>query len=279
MKSEACKRWSPTTGGKIDTFEVVSPSPWSSGGGNYMVELDDSIIITAGQKLKVWNVHTTMCLSTLPLPARAKCLLTLRRKPLSVLVGLENDGGVMELSWRMASLEKVKTWKEHNTYVKCLCELSDGTIVSGSKDIINRWNLDSGECVGRFTGFSSIVRVVRDMNDRKTIASLEDRAIRIWDLLTENCLRRLIVQNESPWGRYYPIPIGLVTLDGTLVSGYGDGSIRVWNSEGKCLRTLPQQSQCDINMNTFTIFELLESGSLVIGGLDAYLEVRDTWMT
>jgi len=263
------KRFSPTAGEILNKFEVNSTKrPYCMAG------LDDDTIVTGGHELKLWNISTNECLDTFSLDSFVTSLMCLRKKASTILVGLENSKEIMELRWRGYNLALVKTWEGHDSNVCSLCELSDGTIVSGSEDThIKRWNANMGNCIGVFVGSSGAIRVLREMKDKRSIASnTGDICIDIWELST--CICRYKIKMNTP-GLCYQMTGFVVMPDGALVSGHPNGFIQVWGDDG--LKSYPPTPQTD--PTRFNSFEVLEGGSLVIGGFMGYLEVRDTWMT
>jgi F-box and WD-40 domain protein CDC4 len=59
--------------------------------------------------------------------------------------------------------------------------------------------------------------------------------VRVWDLSVGVCVRVSTGHRDSIWSL-------AVLPDGSLVSGSGDHSVRVWDSGGDCLHTLKHKS-------------------------------------
>jgi len=264
------KRWSSKSGEVLNQFEVNSTNrPYLIAG------LDDDTIVTGGHELKLWNIHTNECVVTFSLDSFVTSLLCPQKKISTILIGLENSKDIVEFRWRDFRLLLVKTWKGHNSNVCSFCELSDGTVVSGSEDsFIKRWDVNTGNCVGEFVPVvrsNGAIRVLRQMKDSSIASNTGDVWIDIWELTTGDHRYRIKMEPN-----YSDQMTGFVVMsDGALVSMHPIGFIQVWGFEG--LKRYPLTSE--VQTTRFNSFEVLGSGSLVIGGSEGHLEVRDTWMT
>jgi len=258
------QRWSPSTGELLNTY--VGEQSYS------VAELDDDTIVTSDVKgLMVWNKHDSTLIKAVDSSEKVMCLLKLRSRPSSLLAGM-NFGKLVE--WGTDTLEIVGRTEEGHTKghvnytrsVLTMCELSNGTVVSGSMDSsVKGWNMDTKRCIKVFNGHWGAVYSVVELIPSTTIATASvDYTIRIWNVKTAQCLRKMEEHKRHV--------IGLVKMwDGRLVSGSMNESLQVWNADGECVSTLHVPG-CRV-----TSVALLKNGSIVFGG-SGHIEVRETWL-
>eukprot|EP01102_Stenamoeba_stenopodia_P008906 TRINITY_DN2604_c0_g1_i7.p1 TRINITY_DN2604_c0_g1~~TRINITY_DN2604_c0_g1_i7.p1 ORF type:complete len:277 (+),score=59.83 TRINITY_DN2604_c0_g1_i7:108-833(+) len=168
--------------------------------------------------------------------------------------------------------ETLHVLHQHTNYVRCMCELSNGYLVSGSSDeTLNVWDMNTKTVIHTLTGHSEAVLCVIQLkmrgvaDDQILVASGSmDGTIRIWNVTTAQCLR--VLTDHAGNVR------GLVELsDGTLLSASEDKTIREWNiNKGQCISVFKAQYE-------IMCMRLLRDGSIIIGGMDGEVEIRQTW--
>jgi len=123
----------------------------------------------------------------------------------------------------------------HRGCVRCLADLGDDRIASGSWDATIRiWNVSKLTCDQVLEGHRDRVRVLATLDERTFASGSWDRTVRVWRLSGAqwSCLHILHGHTGRVWA--------LLALDGlTLASGSWDAEVRVWSAEhGVCLRQL-----------------------------------------
>ncbi len=223
---------------------------------------DGSTIVSGSwdSNVKVWNLQTGECLRTLEGQTGGVLSVALDTNG-NTLVSCSNDDPHKTIKvWDLARSACLRRLEGHDGRVTSVALSGDGiTLVSGSDDkTIKIWDLRTGACLRtlkdhteevRWAAFNRDESNSNDLNDwttegpvysvalstdRSTVVSSHgDWTIRVWDLRTGACLRRLGDHN----GR-----VSSVALDrggGKLVSASQDKTIKVWDLRtGSCVRTL-----------------------------------------
>jgi F-box and WD-40 domain protein CDC4 len=119
----------------------------------------------------------------------------------------------------------LNTLKAHDSAVRCLAILGNGTVVSGSRDgTIRLWILESGQLQLRsiLCGHTAEVRNVQVHGD-VIVSGSYDADARVWSAETGECLHILHGHRSHVHG---------VAYDGKRVATSStDGDIRMWDSE------------------------------------------------
>jgi WD40 repeat protein len=119
----------------------------------------------------------------------------------------------------------LNTIKAHDSAVRCLAILDNGTIVSGSRDsTIRLWTLGSGQLESRsvLPGHTAEVRNIQVHGD-VIVSGSYDADARAWSAETGECLHILHGHRSHVHG---------VAFDGKRVATSStDGDIRIWDSE------------------------------------------------
>jgi len=110
------------------------------------IQIDDNTILTGShdRTVKVWNTTTCECLNTLN--ANVFCLLK-KKNNSSFICGLGDDVR------RISDLSHISSFTVHFEIIYCLCELEDGSLVTGSDNNWRRWD-ERGTRLQTFTGHS-----------------------------------------------------------------------------------------------------------------------------
>eukprot|EP01102_Stenamoeba_stenopodia_P011632 TRINITY_DN3595_c0_g4_i1.p1 TRINITY_DN3595_c0_g4~~TRINITY_DN3595_c0_g4_i1.p1 ORF type:complete len:338 (-),score=55.71 TRINITY_DN3595_c0_g4_i1:92-1105(-) len=232
-----------------------------------LTELDDTSFISGAidNSLKVWHKTTGQCLHKIQMCDEVWSLLRLKHSD-TFLCGIY--GGEIEEKSAMGNYETLHTLHNHELHVTCLCELSNGDVVSSSFDhTLKVWNMKSRTVVHNLEGHSDYVHGVIALKDNKTVASASyDMTVRIWDVITGQCLRILKGHEKEVRGL-------AVLSDGTLLSASEDGTVREWSkTQDECVSITQLQYE-------ITCMKGLRDGSVVIGGDDGQVEVRKTWLS
>jgi len=202
-------------------------------------EIDDNAFVTSGLfdfTLRVWNKTTCQCLRSIETPAMY-CMIRTKNKS-RIVCGMAD--GAVEIRRRTNGLDLITSFKVHPLGVTCICELEDGSFVSGSTDTtMKRWN-GTGEVLQTFSGeHSSSVNRVLELKSGIVVASSADKTMTIWKVSAGQLLQRRTLGSGTAHG--------LVKLsDDAFVTATWDGTLRVWNGTSEeCIETI--RAGCDFD--------------------------------
>ena len=150
------------------------------------------------KRLKVWNTTTCECLDTLQMSSTSVyCLLKTKDKTLVFFV----DWVMEQLRWdewailvssplsiiRVNSIEAVLS----------ICELEDGSFVSGTGKTMKRWD-EKEQCFKPSLDTQATINRVIELN-RDVIVSASQRhaTVKMWKVSTGECLRTLTLHSEQ----------------------------------------------------------------------------------
>jgi len=217
------------------------------------VEKDDETLITGStdMTLKEWNTKTCECLNSIATLQIVRCMVITKNR-LLVVCGLAN--GKMEIRRASDLSDLVSTFNTHAGWeVNCICELEDGTFLSGSMDSsIRRWRPDDGTVLQTIYGHTRTVMSLIELKSNLVISASWDTTVQIWKLPSApapapsassasaskstaapkaKCLKTLTLHSD--------FVNGLTKLsEDTFASTSSDGTIRMWNETGVCIDTI-----------------------------------------
>jgi WD40 repeat protein len=130
--------------------------------------------------------------------------------------------------WNVRTGTCVKVLRGHSDDIYSIIQLSDGTLVSASRDhTIRLWDMSTGECTKVLSGHTSFVHSVIQLANKTIVSGSHDKTIKVWSTEVKTIQADTIVRCL------------LVLEDGTLVSGGGDNKITFWNvTTGEKIKTL-----------------------------------------
>ena len=122
----------------------------------------------------VWNSNTRRQMLTLYVNDSISSLLQLNNG----LLAVGTEGKTIWLN-DLESGESVMAFKDHPKRIKCMCQLNDNTLVSGSDFTIKMWDVRSGKCSMTLdpTPIWSMCR----LNDGRLLTASFDRKVVIWN--------------------------------------------------------------------------------------------------
>jgi len=156
--------------------------------------------------------------------------------------------------WNITTGKQALVLSGHSEAVKCLVELPNNRVASGSEDrSIKIWDLNlNGALITTLIGHSGFIRTLVVLQSGYLASSASDSYIFIWNLSDLKLIKTL----ESKESVYV---LGLLK-SGQLVSGLSNGYIQVWNQYDfsliKSVFVEDEEIRC---------MRLLENGYLAVG--------------
>ena len=211
--------------------------------GQFICGSDDKTI-------KIWSKDNIECARTL----NTNTFEVERLKILSgnrVASGTKTDISI----WDIYTGACILTLKGHTSWVMCIIEMPDGTLVSCSEDkTIKFWNLDNGMCVKTLNGLSDLVLCLLVVKKGDLASGSLDKTVKIWNVESGECIRTLNGHTGSIWDLE-------LTENHDLISCSEDKTIKIWRlTSGECLKTLLGHELVIFSIKAFSN-DVLYSGS------------------
>jgi len=211
-------------------------------------------------RLKVWNKETCECLRTESTRScsTVSCMIKSKtaERPWLMVCGMSS--GVIEMR-RTSDIKVMSSFKLHDKDVRCICQLEDGSFVSGSFDTtIKRWYEKDGRVLQTFSGHLGIFHIVMELKSDIIITSTRDHTVTIRKVSTDECLRT-IYHCESV--------TGMVKLsEDMFATSSGDKTIRVVNStKGECIETIRTNE---------SVYSMIRLGNVIVTSERDRIRVR-----
>ena len=157
---------------------------------NSLVKLNNNYFASASNdsRIKIWDYYNKKCFSTLK--GHTDCILYL------ILLKQNNNylcSGSVDLTIRIWDWENnscLNVLRGHKNWVKCICELSNGIILSGSDDYtIKLWK--DFYNIKTLEGHSNSVRALCQINEDFFASGSFDSIIKIWEINSWKCIMTL----------------------------------------------------------------------------------------
>jgi hypothetical protein len=176
-----------------------------------------------------------------------------------LMIGLQNKNLAI-YDFRVKGGKLVKELGPHKDWVYCCETLPNGLVATGTSNLINIWNVETGlmeNTIHAHVGYVTSLALV----DRDTLVSGgEDNYIKVWDLKNNICLHELSGHNDAV------VQVSLLSSN-LLVSCSEDGCIIVYNiQDGEEVKVLSDHSKA-----VFTV--AFNNKQLVSGSADKYIHV------
>jgi len=230
----AVKRW--LIGADPSSLSLVGTYVGHGGSVTCAAEIDDNTFVTGSYDgyLREWDKATCECLRFVFVIGAVHCLIRSRQS--RFLCGTFTGGVEMRKVDDLGG-PLIHSFKVHSSAVNCICELSDGSFVSGAdNNPISRWD-ETGRVLQTFDGHSMSVIRVMELTRDIIVTSSWDTTVTVWEVSTGKNLHKLALHHGSVYG--------LVKLsEDKFVTGSTDRTIRVWNGiKGVCIETISRCSE------------------------------------
>jgi WD40 repeat protein/transcriptional regulator with XRE-family HTH domain len=213
------------------------------------------------------------------------------------------EDGIVRI-WDLTGIQPVRQRRGHTGWVYAVAISPDGrTIASAGDDaVIRLWRLDTGESTGILTGHLGRIRGLEFTADGRLVSGAEDGQVCLWDTSRPGLIRSMrspgcpvwavavgmsdtviATAGEDEFVRLYRLDSGdllaeqaghrdwirsLAFSGDTLVSGSGDGRVRVWRVLGRSL-SLVRVIETPARVRTVAVSP--DAGLIVAAGEDATL--------
>jgi len=192
----------------------------------HILKVDDGTFITStlDQMLELWNIKEFKQVKSIRVGVVYG--MTITKDKSVVMCGL---GGRIELR-RTSDLKLLRTISfKNNTSIRCICELEDGTFVSGSWSKLKRWDI-KGTKLQTYSEHKDWIVQVEGLKRGEVIVSTAGSVIKTWNTSTGECLHTLTSHTKRI--------CTLITLSEVIfATGSEDKTIRVWGERG-CIETI-----------------------------------------
>jgi WD40 repeat protein len=225
---------------------------------------DGKTLVTGsnGNAVKFWDIETGECIKILPDYNSFVWTVAFSHDDQTIVTGSEDNTIKF---WDINTGECLQTLREHNQRVWLVDFNRDNrTLLSISEDqTIKLWDISSRRCLKTLEGYSNWILSLAFSRDNKILASSsQDRKVRIWDIETGKC--NLILEghdNLISSVAFAPEYTSNNIPDYLLASGSDDNTIKIWNHQGECLKTLRGHEAWIYSVAFSSQGEILASGS------------------
>jgi WD40 repeat protein len=162
---------------------------------NCLTKINNNYFASASNdtKIKIWDYFNKKCIKTLE--GHEDCILS--------LITLKQSNylcsGAADLTIRIWDWEKSKCLyilKGHEKWVKCVIELDNGIIVSGSDDkSIKLWKDNIN--IKTLQGHNNSIRGLCQINENFFASGSFDFSIKIWEINTWECIQTLVGHDSN----------------------------------------------------------------------------------
>ena len=156
---------------------------------NCLIDINNNYFASASNdtKIKIWDYYNKKCLKTLE--GHEDCILTLILLKTSKF--LCSGGADLTIRiWDWENNKCLQILKGHEKWVKCILELDNGIIVSGSDDkSIKLWKDNFN--IKTIFGHTNSVRSFCQINSSYFASGSFDSTIKIWEINTWVCVQTL----------------------------------------------------------------------------------------
>jgi len=241
------KRWSILRDERlvqlVGTFSGHTDFVWG------VVEKDDNTLVSGSSDstLKVWNKASCECLESIQMEEEVRCIIKTNNQH-HVVIGL--GSGTVETR-RISDFDVISSFNLHHpASVLCVCELQDGSFVTGSDQAdLKRWSED-GTVLQTFIAHTDFIEQVIESRPN-TIVIYQTNGVIVWDVSTGNRLHDFGLSNDNYIKTMTKLAPGLFAI-----AEMWSSRLQVWMEEGELVQTV--DTGCRINAMT-----RLKDGSVV----------------
>jgi WD40 repeat protein len=229
---------------------------------------DGKTLVTGSDRnsVKFWDIETGRCIKILPDYNSLVWTVAFSKDDQNLVTGSEDN--TIKI-WDIDTGECLQTLREHEQRVWVVdFDRDNNTLLSISEDkTIKLWDISSRRCLKTLEGYSNwILSLAFSADGKKLASSFQDHKVRIWDIETGKC--SLILEGHdnlissiafAPQHTLNNFSNDLSNC--MLASGSDDNTIKIWNHQGECLKTLRGHKAWVYSVAFIPQGEILASGS------------------
>ncbi|NJM20963.1 MAG: CHAT domain-containing protein [Richelia sp. SM1_7_0] len=211
-----------------------------------------------GNAVKFWDIETGELIKILPDYSSCVWSIAFSHDDKIIITGSEDN--TIKI-WDVETVECLQTLREHQQRVWLVDLHPDNQrLLSISEDqTIKLWDVSSRRCLKTLKGYSNWVLSLGFSPDGQTLASsYQDGKVRLWDMQTGQC-NSILTGHEKIVSSIAFAPPHLP--DCLLASGSDDNTIKLWNPNGECLKTLQGHTDWVYSVAFNPQVNILASGS------------------
>ncbi len=155
------------------------------------------------KNIRIWNLATQQCVHTLR-----------RHEHIVECINFSDESDVRLEKFKRANGTTVDNSSKKNQY-----------LISGGRDkMIYIWNVETGQCVATLKGHDSWVKEAFILpNMSHAISCSDDRSIRVWDINTELCIKKIAEAHS-----HFVSCMEVCHQRPVIATGGVDSKIRIW---------------------------------------------------
>jgi WD40 repeat protein len=217
---------------------------------------EGKIVCMSSSGVKVWDIAENKMIKRYPSGSQAIALQDGRILALSAL----NQTVLLCFDYKLNLTHELPT--THLRRIRCLCQLQDGRIATGSTDTTIRIkDINNSESEMILTGHTNDIMSLLQLSDGRLVSASFDHKIKIWNVITGECGLTLS-------GHKGDVQSVIELYDERIASMSYDRTIRVWDTRsGDCCLIF------DGHTDTIRFISRLHDGRLLSGSSDKTLKI------
>jgi WD40 repeat protein len=193
-----------------------------TGSINDVISLPNDQLASCGRSIKIWNIKTAQVIKTLKRKSVFFSTILLLNNGLHLASCSDEDEKIN--IWNVTSGQKIAKLIGHGDTVRCLCNLNESHLASGSKDEkIKLWDYHSRREIITLSGHGSGIKSIVLLCNGHLASASSDQTIRIWEIKNEFKQMKVLFGHENT------VNCLAVLTDGNIASGSDDEKIKIWH--------------------------------------------------
>jgi WD40 repeat protein len=188
---------------------------------NVYVLQNDRLASSCQDSIRIWDLKKEILIVSFDETSFSKCLEQL---PNGNLLSACNN---LIKIWDLKAKKSIQSIQSHESTVRCLKSLDNGSFASGYDDgMIKIFSISTCQCIRNLAGHTSMIRGLELTESSQLISCSNDGTVRVWDF-NNNQFSIILYESE------YVVSCMRLNTNGELLIKSGDGTIRFWDSSLK----------------------------------------------